>query len=172
MKTDKKILFYEMREQGKTQKEAAAALGVSDRTCRRWEQQARAELDKDAENAKKVYSAHLDQKRSVLDTFAKLEKAIAEIDLDELTTAQKLDLLLKYGRRLDDLDSKRSTLPAETILQGLDELDSQTGAQTILAMQQRLYNMAANGEITDEQARKKIALLSEIRKTIDAADIF
>ena len=172
MSADKKITYYELRQQGKTQKAAAAALGVSVRTCKRWEAEARSFTDQDAENAKKVYSAHLDQKRSIAEAFTKLEKAITSIDFDNLTDAQKLDLLLKYGRRMDEIDSKRSTLPAETLLKGLDEQDRETGAQTVLAMQQRLYNMAAAGEITDEQARKKIALLAEIRKTIDAADIF
>ena len=41
---------------------------------------------------------------------------------------------------------------------------------TILEMQQKIYNLAAKGEITDEQARKKILLLTELRKSVTAAD--
>ena len=170
MNTEKKLAFYEMRTAGKTQKEAAAALGVSERTCRRWEKEARAQLDADTENAKRAYSAKLDQKRSVAEAFTKLEKAITSIDFDNLSDAQKLELLLKYGRRMDEIDSRAPKMPEDVKLNGIAGEDMQTGNITILELQEKLFNMAAAGEITDEQARKKIALLTELRKSVAAAD--
>ena len=172
MNTEKKIAFYEMRTAGKTQKEAAAALGVTERTCRRWEKEARAQLDADAENAKRAYSAKLDQKRSVAEAFTKLEKAINSIDFDNLSDGQKLELLLKYGRRMDEIDSKAPKMPEDIKLAGIAEADKQSGELTILELQEKLFNMAAAGEITDEQARKKIALLTELRKSVTAADVW
>lgn len=172
MKTEKKLLYYQMREQGSTQKEAAAALGVSERTCRRWEKEARAELDTDTENARKAYSAKLDQKRSVAAAFAKLEKAISSIDFEKLSDSQKLNFLLKYGRRFDEIDSKAPKMPECVKLQGIASEDKQSGITAILELQEKIYNMAAEGEITDEEARKKIALLTEVRKSVTVADIW
>ena len=171
MNTDKKILFYQLRSEGKTQKAAAAALGVSTRTCRRWEREARSFSQQDAENAKRLYSAQLlDQNKSTLAIFAMLESNLANIDFSSLSDKAKLELFLKYGRRVDELENKAQALPEALQLSGLENATQDEGSATILEMQQRLYNMAAAGEITDEQARKKIALLTEIRKTVAAAD--
>lgn len=77
---------------------------------------------------------------------------------------------MKYGRRMDEIDNKAPKLPEDVKLNGIASEDMQTGNLTILQLQERLYNMAAAGEITDEQARKKIALLTELRKSVAAAD--
>lgn len=172
MKLEQKIKYYELREQGKTQKEAAEQLEVSDRTCRRWEKEARKELEENHKNAQKAYTAHLKQKNNVLEAYEKLEKAIESIDFEKLSDSQKLEFALKYGRRLDDLDKKRSKLPTDITLTGLEEMTKEESDLFILKTQQKLFNMAAMGEITNEEAQKKIALLSEIRKTVDTTDIF
>lgn len=170
---EEKLRYYELREiEGMTQKQAAAELGISERTCRRWEREAREQLEQDTESAKRSYSAKLEEKRSVAQALSKLADAITSIDFDNLTDAQKLELLLKYGRRWGEIESKSAKMPENVKLSGLEQLDKETGAKTILEMQERLFNMAASGIIDDETARKKIAQLAEIRKTIDAADIF
>lgn len=169
MKTEKKIKYYQLRAEGKKQKEAAELLGVSERTCRRWEQEARSFSEDAAETAKKLYGAKLvNQTASTTAIFAMLESEAAALDFAEISPAKKLDLLLKYGRRLDELENKAPASPEALKLDGLDELDEETAKAEILKMQTKLFNMAAAGEITDEQARKKIALLTELRKSIDA----
>jgi len=170
MKTEKKIKYYQLRAEGKKQKDAAEMLGVSERTCRRWEQEARSFSEDAADTAKKLYGAKLiNQNASTTAIYAMLESEIATLNFDELSPAKKLDLLLKYGRRLDELESKAAPAEPEALtLDGLDALDDETAKAEIIKMQTRLYNMAAAGEITDEQARKKIALLTELRKSVDA----
>ena len=112
------------------------------------------------------------QKNNVLEAYEKLEKAIESIDFEKLSDSQKLEFALKYGRRLDDLDKKRSKLPTDITLTGLEEMTKEESDLFILKTQQKIFNMAAMGEITNEEAQKKIALLSEIRKTVDTTDIF
>lgn len=171
MNTDKKLKFYQLRSEGHSQKAAAAALGVSTRTCRRWEREARSITQQEAENAKRLYSAQLvDQNKSTLAIYAMLESSVTSIDFSSMSDRAKLELLLKYGRRVDELENKPHAMPEEMKLNGLEKVTQDEGNLTILEMQQRLYNMAAAGEITDEQARKKIALLSELRKSVAAAD--
>lgn len=171
MNTDKKLKFYQLRSEGHSQKAAAAALGVSTRTCRRWEREARSITQQEAENAKRLYSAQLqDQNKSTLAVYAMLESSLASIDFSSLSDKAKLELLLKYGRRIDELENKAHAMPEDVQINGLENADKFEGNITILEMQQRLYNMAAAGEITDEQARKKIALLTELRKSVAAAD--
>ena len=170
---EEKLRYYELREiEDMTQREAAAALGISERTCRRWEREAREQLEQDTESAKRSYSAKLEEKRSVAQALSKLADAITSIDFDNLTDAQKLELLLKYGRRWGEIESKSAKMPKNVELSGLESLDRETAATEIIRMQERLFNMAASGIIDDETARKKIAQLAEIRKSVTVADIF
>lgn len=173
MKTEKKIKYYQLRAEGKKQKEAAELLGVSERTCRRWEQEARSFSEDAAETAKKLYGAKLvNQTASTTAIFAMLESEAAALDFAEISPAKKLDLLLKYGRRLDELENKEPKPAADIKLKGLSDEDSQSANIAVLALQEKIYNKAAAGELSDEEARKKIALLTEIRKSITAADIW
>lgn len=170
MKTDKKVKYYQLRAEGKKQREAAELLGVSERTCRRWESEARSFSDTEVSNAMQLYAAQkTDQSKSTLAMFAMLESQLPNIDFSALPDKAKMELFLKFGRRIDELENKSKALPDEMQLEGLagDMTDSN---MTILEMQQKIYNLAAKGEITDEQARKKILLLTELRKSVTAAD--
>ena len=171
MKTEQKVKFYQLRAEGKMQKECAEILKISDRTCRRWEREAKLFSEDAAETAKKLYvSKKLNQNESTAAIFSMLESEAAELDFSKISEAKKLDLLLKYGRRLDELESKAPAEQTGLTLGNLAELDEATAATEIIRMQTKLYNMAANGEISDELARKKIALLTELRKSVTVAD--
>ena len=168
---EEKLRYYELRKiEGFTQKQAAAELGISERTCRRWEREAREQLEQNTESAKRSYSAKLEEKRSVAQALSKLADAITSIDFDNLADAQKLELLLKYGRRWGEIESKSAKMPENVKLSGIEHLDRDTAATEIIRMQTKLYNMAASGEISDELARKKIAQLTELRKSVTVAD--
>ena len=166
MKQGAKKQYYILRAEGKTQAAAAAALGVSERTCRRWEAETKKQQQQEIEDAQAQY---ISQKQSIKDAYTKLENAMLAIDFDNLAPEKILDLLLKYGRRLDELEAQAPTMPT---LHGLAETDAQSANTAILEMQETLFNMAAEGKISDEQARKKIALLSELRKSATTANIF
>lgn len=170
MKSEKKVKYYQLRAEGKLQREAAELLGVSDRTCRRWESEARSISNNEVNNAMKLYAAQkADQTRSTIAMFAMLESELPSIDFSELSAKAKMELFLKYGRRIDELENKGRALPAEMQIKELDGSVTENNA-LIMEMQKDIYNMAARGEITDEQARKKMMLLSEMRKAVAASD--
>lgn len=170
MKAERKVKYYQLRAEGKTQREAAAALGVSERTCRRWEQEARCFSDNEVKNAMKLYAAQkTDQTKSTIAMYAMLESQLPNIDFAALPDKVKMELFLKYGRRIDELENKGRALPEEMQLENLSG-DVADDITSIIEMQQKIYNMAARGELTDEQARKKILLLSEIKKSSISAN--
>lgn len=168
-RNEQKARYYAMRTDGARQKDAAAACGISSRTAQRWEAAARGTTTADdAERARQGYAAKLasDQAAACDEIIDKLARAVSKIDFEELPPAETLKLLLRfmrYSRELADVE------PFNVNLDGITE-DIDGGRVTVLQAQESVYKALASGEISPDKARQMLAALSEIRKSVSAAD--
>lgn len=162
-KIEEKAQYYELRAQGKKQQECADILNVSIRTCRRWEKEAKGDVEANAENAKKAYAAKLEEKKNAANVYKKLWQAVESIDIEKLPDDKKLDFVLKYGRRQDEIEK---ALPKKIKVKKIsaEELDGAEAQHELFTTAVEIFNKANSGIITQEEAKQALKMLDDVRK--------
>ena len=146
--------FIRLRAEGKSLRAVAAEIGVSKSTLSDWEKQLRAEVASlRAENLEELYSSYGMAKeariRRLGDTLRRIDTALEEVDLSELSPEKLLDFKLKYSAAL----AEEYTAPAADI--------SGKAEDTLEALKD-LYRRTASGETPIDKAKAEAALIDKV----------
>jgi len=158
--------FVEMRAEGKSFSTIAEELHISKTTCSKWEQEMESQIsDLQKEQLRELYdSYHMGKEariRRLGDTLARIDDALASVDLSETDPAKLLDFKLKYTEAL-----KGEYVGTKPALQ-IESID----AKQIVAALGDLLNRVRAGEVTTEQAQKESGILAQLLKAYDTVEV-
>lgn len=151
---DKKREFIRLRAEGKSYRAIEAETGISRSTCSEWAHELRSDIDRlRQESLEELYAEYGMMReariRRIGDTLRRIDEALAEADLTQLSPERLLDFKLKYNAALRD---EYSAAPMEV-----------TGADSdTLEAIQDLYRRTASGETTTTQAKAELNILEHM----------
>lgn len=158
--------YIRLRAEGKSYSAIAEQLHISKATCTKWERELKEQIDelKRAELAELCESYGISKEariRRLGDTLEKINEAVDKADFSAVDPAKLLDFKLKYTEALKG--EYIGTQPAVD----LDALD----AKSIVTALGDLLNRVRTGEVPTEQAQKESAVLSQLLKAYETAEI-
>lgn len=154
--------YYELRNLGYTQKQCAERLKISIATAKKWERQAKPELD--ALKAATLQRAKTNKAIQALnaDISEKLLNEMQNFDASELTPAQKL-------AEFKDLYERAGVAYNSDGLLKIYEVAKQSpfeALELITAEQTKILAKRSAGELTNKQTNELLKQLDYVRKTV------
>lgn len=146
--------FIRLRAEGKSLRTIAAEIGVSKSTLSEWDKSLSAEVSRlRAEELEELYSSYGMAKeariRRIGDTLRRIDAALDQVDLTQLSPEKLLDYKLKYQAALAD----EYTAPAAEV--------SGEAENTLEALRD-LYRRVASGETPIDKAKTEAALIDKV----------
>lgn len=167
---EQKDRFIILRAEGKSFNAIAKELNISKSTCSKWEAQlAEAIADKKAESLEHLYNSYYMTKEARIEklgtTLKGITDALDRVNLEAVPAEKLLDFKLKYTQALKEEyigTGKSYKLPVDA-----DKLT----AKDLVAAFADLLNRVRAGEVTDSQASKESALLTNLLRAYDAVEL-
>lgn len=156
---EQKHRFIELRAAGNSYASICAAMGIGKSTCISWNRELEAEImqakAEQLEALQKAYGMAKEARIKRLGTsLAKIEDALEKVDLATADPVRLLEMKLKYAEALKEEYVAPPTMPAP--------ISTSEDCQKQLA---QLLSRVQNGELTDQQAAKELAIIAKIHDT-------
>lgn len=158
--------YIRLRAEGQSYDSICERIHISKSTCAKWERELSRQISdiKNAELAELCESYGMAKEsriRRLGTILKKIEDAIERADFTKVDPVRLLEYNLRYTEAL-----KGEYISAAPTLEG-DSVD----AKGILIAFTDLLNRSRSGDITADQAQKEGAILSQLLKAYDAADV-
>lgn len=159
--------FVQLRAEKKSYSYIAKELGISKSTCTDWERECKDAISQlKAEQLEELYEAYGMSKEARIkglgETLEKINKALTAVDLEAMPPEKLLDFKLKYTQALKE---EYISLNTASVFKG------KATAEEILEAVTELYLRVKAGETTTEQAQREMAVLQNLLKAYDTAEI-
>ena len=161
--TETKLAYIKARAEGKSYSTISQELGIAKGTCTSWERELREDIEamKRAQT-EELYTAYNMKReariRALGEIIQTLDKAIADISLEDIPPEKILELRLKYGRELKAEYVEPVELDTDNTLDGLIEQYNQ------------LYRDSRTGKYSPADIKAQLSILEAKRATLVQAE--
>lgn len=161
-KTKEKFIIA--RAEGKSYSTIAKELGISKGTCTSWERELKESIDSEKRGRlEDLYTAyHMTREariKNLGEILSKIDNAVEEIHLDEITPEKLLSLKLKYEEALKKECTEAHAIETDNTLDGL--LEQYNG----------IYEEAREGKLSASEVSAQLSILSAKKRTIEQISI-